>query len=162
MGYKITRTTAKNLLKAAGYELADQFTDKVMVRKLTYLNDMSEEDAASKFIGPLKRVFSTLRLALRDSQVPEVVEDAPTPSGKTLGRPRSDDTVETTIIGMLKKADPDNPVTKHQVTQALVAKYPDRDPAAIKETVGKWIMSYCRRDGHDIQQNAKGYWINPE
>lgn len=165
--FNIRRATAKSLLKAVGYEKADGYTDKLLAKKLGYLSDMTEEDAAEKIPGPLKRTFASLRRALANGDEPVLVDDAlpaapadeqPAPRG----RPKSEDGISHTIIRLLQGASEDSPLSKADILAHLCTKYDDRDPQSMRTTLGKWVVSGLKHAGYDVRSNTHGYWIEPK
>jgi len=158
--FKIRRSTARNLLKQLGYEKADSYSDKLLVAKLQYLKDLTEEDGLV-VSGPYKRIFATLRRSLAAGETPKIVEEPDKGDGKPKGRPKAEDGIHHTIIRMLTRASESRPLTKADILKELCEKFDDRDPQSMKVTLDKWVMSGIRNMGMNIKKSPEGYWIEP-
>jgi len=65
-----------------------------------------------------------------------------------------------TIIECLKKGSAKSPVTKEDILKALVKKFPDRRPEAMKNTVSAQVPTHLRIEKNiTVKSNDNGYWL---
>lgn len=65
------------------------------------------------------------------------------------------------IVETLKSGSAKKPLTKADVVEVLVKKFPNRKPLALKRTVGCQLPSRLRSEKDlDVKENERGYWLN--
>lgn len=79
---------------------------------------------------------------------------------KKTGRPPSGTGVIAEITTMLKKASAKKPVTKEQIHEHLIEKFPDRSPDSMMSTINIQVPNRLKREkGLNIVKNDKGYYV---
>ena len=68
--------------------------------------------------------------------------------------------VIATIVTCLEKATKRKPITKEEILDVLVEKFPDRESDSMKRTIGLAVPYKLKKEkGLDVQKSDKGFWI---
>lgn len=188
---KVTKKAGAKLLAQLGWANGDKYSASQVQKKLSQLDELADEKKQSKVKdGPSNILMRQILLSLTKGEAIEVVadlgdeeasSDAPPltekKAGKKIARPDPESNGEykpakkgaikgvgviATIAECLTSASERKPVTKAEVLDVLVKKFPDRPAASLKSTINHQIPSYLRKAGFDVQKSDKGYWAEGE
>lgn len=161
--FKITRPSAIKALEEMGYKNAKNYKTPRLTDKLSGYLDTEPERINSVQSPHIKRLLTTLAQALARGDVLEVIRDDKLASQATqlapAGRLVAVGGVIGTIIQCLRKATYEHPITKREILDVLVEKFPERERESMATTIDKQLPSVLKRNGYPVQKSPRGFWL---
>jgi hypothetical protein len=175
---RLAKQTAVGLLEEAGFPKAKKYSVEKLTEELKAVLELQEppefeDDELSGIFDDLAKAFGKGKeITVVDDTAEEEPEedkkkktkknsaDAPSSKEGKKGRKSSGGGVIATIIEILKTTTAKKPLSKDEIVQRLVKKFPDREEKSMASTVMIQCGGRLQKEGKlEVKKNEKGYYV---
>lgn len=178
---QVTKSAAVALFEALGVKTAGKWNNARLAGKISKLNEMETEGA--ELDGEKGELLTGILSSLENEEEVELIDDGeaaekPKKKGKKADADDDDDAVPvkkkapkkaggkkgpgviSSIAEFLNKTSAKKPLSKDEIVEKLVERFPDRSAESMASTVTIQLGGRLKKEkGLNINKNDKGYFI---